>query len=37
MLWCFNTPKAELLGYVTNPMQKEKIKIVALSSLNVIV
>ena len=30
MHWCFDTPKAESLRYVTSPIQKEKIKTVVL-------
>ena len=33
---CFNTPKAWPLSCVTSPIQKEKIKIVILSILNVL-
>ena len=36
MQWCFNTPKAGPLSCVTSPIQKEKIKIVILSILNVL-
>ena len=32
----FNTPKAESLGYITSPIEKEKIKAVVLSILNVL-
>ena len=35
-LWCFNSPKAESLSYVTSPIQKEKIKRVILLILNVL-
>ena len=34
--WCFNTPKAGPLSCVTSPIQKEKVKIVILSILNVL-
>ena len=36
MQWCFNTPKAGPLSCLTSPIQKEKIKIVILSILNVL-
>ena len=35
MQWCFNTPKTGPLSCVTSPIQKEKIKIVIFSILNV--
>ena len=34
--WRFNTPKAGPLSCVTSPIQKEKIKIVIFSILNVL-
>ena len=36
MEWCFNTPKAEPLSCLTSPIDKEKIKIVIISILNVL-
>ena len=36
MLWCFNTPKAGPIRCVTSPIQKEQIKIVVFSILNVL-
>ena len=37
MQWSFNTPKTGPLSCVKSPIQKEKIKIVILSILNVLV
>ena len=34
--WCFNSPKGGPLSCVTSPIQREKIKIVILSILNVL-